>query len=70
MLQIVRVDKLNAQTKESIMNYEEFKTKYLAAFKNSMKYSPDQAGSGYYMEQMAALHDQYPEFAERAENEI
>ena len=52
------------------MNHEEFKTKYLAAFKNSMKYSPDQAGSGYYMEQMAALHDQYPEFAERAENEI
>ena len=51
------------------MTYEEFKAQYVRLFNNMMMYSPDMVGSGMYAEKMAALSDEYPEFAERVENE-
>ena len=52
------------------MNYEDFKAQYTRYFKNMMSYSPAMVGSGMYAEKMADMADQYPEFAERAENEM
>ena len=51
------------------MTYEEFKAQYSRLFKNMMSYSPEMVGAGMYAEKMAALSDEYPEFAERVENE-
>ena len=50
------------------MTFEEFEKEYRTAFENSMKYSPDQAGSTHYTEKMAELAEAYPEWAEKAEN--
>ena len=54
---------------EGIMDYTDFKKEYSEAFRLMMKYPPNQAGSKIYAEKMAALADEYPEFAERAESE-
>lgn len=51
------------------MTYEEFKAEYTKLFSCSMKYSPDQAGSSYFMDKMAALADSYPEYENRIEEE-
>ena len=51
------------------MSYEEFKKEYLTAFNRMMSYSPEQAGSNIYADKMAALADEYPDFAEKAEDE-
>lgn len=51
------------------MTYEEFSKKYREAFENMMTYSPDEAGSLQYADEMAKLHDEYPEWAEMVENE-
>ena len=55
--------------KANEMTYEEFKTAYTAAFKRAMSYKPSEVGSRVYTDQMADLADDYPEFADRAENE-
>lgn len=52
------------------MTYEEFKAQYSSLFAKMMAYSPEVVGAGVYAEKMAKLSDEYPEFAERAENEI
>lgn len=49
--------------------YEEFKKAYLDVFNRMMSYSPKQVGSCHYAEQMAAMSDSHPEWAERAEME-
>jgi hypothetical protein len=49
------------------MDYAAFHAEYTKLFKLMMSYSPCQAGSGHYAEQMAKLSDQYPNFAARAE---
>tara|TARA_R110000803_G_scaffold56920_3_gene114509 strand:+ start:6112 stop:6303 length:192 start_codon:yes stop_codon:yes gene_type:complete len=54
---------------ERDMSYEEFKKEYLTAFSRMMSYSPEQAGSNIYADKMAALADEYPDFAEKAEDE-
>jgi len=51
------------------MTYNDFKIEYTDIFKKMMSYSPEQIGSGIYAEKMADLEEQYPEFAEQAENE-
>jgi hypothetical protein len=51
------------------MNYEDFKAQYVLLFNKMMTYSPEMVGAGHYAEKMAALSDEYPEFAERVENE-
>ena len=52
------------------MSYEDFKAQYVRLFNNMMTYSPEMVGAGHYAEKMAALSDEYPEFAERVENEM
>lgn len=51
------------------LTYEQFANEYRAAFKRSMQYSPNEAGSSVYTEKMAALADDYPEFLQRLEAE-
>ena len=52
------------------ITYNEFKVAYTAAFNRAMSYKPSECGSMVYAEKMADLADTYPEFADRAENEI
>ena len=49
--------------------FEEFAAAYRATFARMMQYSPNQVGSAIYVERLAALADQYPAWAERAEQE-
>lgn len=51
------------------MTYDEFKAAYLKTFNAMMSYKPSECGSSVYAEKLAALADEYPEFAEQAENE-
>jgi len=51
------------------MSFDEFKSAYLDAFKQSNKYTIDQAGSGYWMDRMAELNDAHPDWVERIEAE-
>lgn len=51
------------------MTYEAFKAEYTKLFNLSFKYTVGQAGSGYYVEKLAELADDYPEFESRIENE-
>jgi len=51
------------------MTYEVFKAQYTNLFEKMMAYSPSQVGSQIYAEKMSALSDEYPAFADRAENE-
>jgi N12 class adenine-specific DNA methylase len=52
------------------LDYADFKKKYTDLFNRMMRYSPKQVGSSVLSEEMAALSDAYPEFAERAESEV
>ncbi|NBV79847.1 MAG: hypothetical protein EBR62_08305 [Verrucomicrobia bacterium] len=47
--------------------YEDFEAAYRAAFMAACRYTPAQAGFGYYVDKMAALADAYPDWAEQAE---
>ncbi len=51
------------------MTFDEFATLYRATFAKMMSYSLKQVGSATYCEQLAALADAYPEWAEIVENE-
>lgn len=51
------------------LTFEEFAALYRATFAEMMKYSPEQVGSAIYVEKLAALADEYPEWAEKVENE-
>ena len=51
------------------MSYDEFRAEYTNTFNLMMKYSPKQAGSSVYAEQLAKLADEYPDFADAVENE-
>lgn len=51
------------------MTYAEFKAVYVSTFNTMMKYKPTECGSVIYCEKLAALAEEYPEFAEQAENE-
>ena len=50
--------------------YEQFKKEYEKLFNESMKYSPNQAGSKIFTERMADLADEYPEYEERLDEEL
>lgn len=52
------------------MDYEEFKTVYINTFKTMMNYKPTECGASVFAEKLAELADEYPEFADRAENEV
>ena len=47
----------------------EFRTKYKEAFKELMKYTPDQAGNLIWCERMSEMEDKHPVWAEIVENE-
>ena len=51
------------------MDYGQFKTEYIQAFKNTFKYTPDQVGWNISIDKMVELSDAYPIWAERAEND-
>lgn len=51
------------------MTFEQFEALYRETFALMMRYSPDQVGSDHYCEKLAALADEYPEWAERVEAE-
>ncbi len=51
------------------MTFEAFATIYRATFARMMSYSPNQVGSAIYVEQLAALADAHPEWAEQVEAE-
>lgn len=50
------------------LTFAEFEALYRATFAKMMQYTPEQVGSGIYCEKLAALADQYPEWAEQVEN--
>lgn len=52
------------------MTYDEFKAAYVKTFNTMMSYKPTECGSSVYAEKLADLADAYPEFADRAENEV
>jgi hypothetical protein len=49
------------------LTYDEFVKQYTEAFKNCMKYNPNQVGSQIYTEKMVQLADDYPDFLETFE---
>lgn len=51
------------------MTYSEFKAEMERLLIECGKYSPDQIGAGVFLEKMADLAEQYPEYDERWENE-
>lgn len=55
---------------EAVATYEEFAKVYRATFAKMMSYELSQVGSGIYCEKLEALAMAYPEWAERAENEV
>lgn len=58
------IDKAKALTKE------EFRTKYLDTYKRMISYPPDQAGSNILSDEMAAMFDAQPEWADEIEAEL
>ncbi len=52
------------------LTYDEFAKKYRQAFREMSKYTPDQVGSNHFADQMAALADQHPDWAEKVESEV
>lgn len=56
-----------AQPQGPRLSYEEFAKKYKYAFKKMMEYGPDKVGSKVYTEEMAKLAEQYPEWADKVE---
>ena len=59
---------LNAAA-DSIMTYENFKSEYERILTLLLKYSPEQAGSVIYADELADLTDRHPEWAERYDSE-
>lgn len=53
----------------SKLTFDEFRKQYQSLFQQMMKYKPNEIGSQEFAEKMAALSDQYPEWAEQVENE-
>jgi hypothetical protein len=51
------------------MNYETFKAEYIQNFRQMMKYSPNEVGSGMYAEKLADMAEAHPEWAEQVEND-
>lgn len=51
------------------MTFKAFEKLYRSTFKAMMSYSPNEVGSAVYVEKMASLADDYPEWAEQVENE-
>ena len=51
------------------MTFEEFAALYRATFAKMMSYSPKEVGSAIYVEKLARLSDEYPEWAEQVEAE-
>lgn len=51
------------------MTFEEFRSAYRATFEKMMSYTLKQVGSAIYVERLAALSDEYPEWAEMVEGE-
>ena len=51
----------------ALMTFEAFAALYLATFAKMMEYSPNEVGSGIYVEKLAALYDAFPEWAEQLE---
>ena len=51
------------------MDYEQFKTEYVRAFKTIFKYSNKEVGYYISLDRMEELADAYPDFAKRAEND-
>lgn len=64
----VSAEQTTEQTPQ-FQSYEEFRDEYQRVFREMMNYPPDQVGSTHFAEQMSALADKYPEWADRAENE-
>ena len=54
---------------DHFMDYEQFKIKYRKAFKNMMKYTPEQAGAKIYADELAELAEEHPEFEDALEQE-
>jgi hypothetical protein len=52
------------------LTYEQFAKQYEDAFKAMSKYTLKEAGSQVYLDKMAALADEYPEFLTRFEAEV
>lgn len=51
----------------SALTFEAFAALYRSTFAAMMSYSLEQVGSGIYAEKLAALADEYPEWAELVE---
>lgn len=49
--------------------FEEFAKEYRAAFKEMIKYGPDQVGSRVFAEKMAEMSDEHPDWVEKIEAE-
>jgi hypothetical protein len=51
------------------MTFEQFAKAYRATFAKMFSYELSQIGSAVYADELAALADAYPEWAEQVENE-
>ncbi len=49
------------------MTFEEFAKAYRATFAKMMSYKLTEAGSGFYCDELAAMADAHPEWAEQIE---
>lgn len=52
------------------MTFDEFAKVYRATFATMMTYSPKEVGSAIYVEKLAKLADEYPEWAEQVEADV
>ena len=55
---------------EAFGTYEEFAKAYKATYKKMMSYKPSEVGSGIYVEKLAKLADEHPDWAEQVENSL
>jgi hypothetical protein len=53
---------------DNALTFAQFKALYIATFNRMMSYSLKQVGSAIYVEKLAKLADEYPEWAEVVEN--
>lgn len=58
-----------AEKKKPKLTFDEFRKQYQSLFSQMMKYKPNEIGSQEFADKMAALADQYPEWAEQVEDE-
>lgn len=68
-LPVKLADKRQEFEKAKDLTYEEFKKQYTDAFKSMNKYTVDQVGRNEFADQMAALADRYPDWADKVEAE-